>query len=279
MVLRIASPRCSMSHCVIRLGKNPGAMAFTAIRCRAHFTARSRVKAITAPLLALYPIASSTSASVPARPATLAILMILPPRPVSIMRRPTARLISMVPVTFVSSTLCHASSGISRTGAPQVAPALLMRMSTRPYSPSVRATDASTSSARATSQAAASARIPRSRRRAAAASSSPVLRAVSASEAPASPSASAIWKPRPREPPVTIATLPVRSNSSRTCMGHLARRSRRVSRAGPAPRWLRPPAGPPRARASGGRRGARRARGRRRTPAPCSRPPTGLRRS
>src|SRR5207302_7274384 len=131
MVLRIASPRCSISHCVIRLGKNPGAMAFTVIRCRAHFTARSRVKAITAPLLALYPIASSTSASVPARPATLAILMILPPRPVSIMWRPTARLTSMVPVTFVSSTLCHASSGISRTGAPHVAPALLMRTSTR----------------------------------------------------------------------------------------------------------------------------------------------------
>src|SRR5207302_8637328 len=40
--------------------------------------------------------------------------------------------------------------------------------------------------------------------------------------APISPSASAICKPRPREPPVTSATLPDRSNRSLTPMGHLA---------------------------------------------------------
>src|SRR5256885_11117330 len=40
--------------------------------------------------------------------------------------------------------------------------------------------------------------------------------------APISPSASAICKPRPREPPVTSATLPDRSNGSRTPTGHRA---------------------------------------------------------
>src|ERR1017187_9124234 len=49
--------------------------------------------------------------------------------------------------------------------------------------------------------------------------SSSALRAVSASIAPISPRASAICSPRPREPPVTSATLPVRSISFLTLIG------------------------------------------------------------
>ena len=37
----------------MRVGKKPGAIAFTVMPCRAHFTARSRVNAITPPLAAL----------------------------------------------------------------------------------------------------------------------------------------------------------------------------------------------------------------------------------
>src|SRR5262249_53559795 len=54
---------------------------------------------------------------------------------------------------------------------------------------------------------------PSFRRWAEASSSSPCLRAVIASFAPSSPTASAICKPSPREPPVINATLPERSNS------------------------------------------------------------------
>src|ERR1017187_2696867 len=49
--------------------------------------------------------------------------------------------------------------------------------------------------------------------------SSSALRAVRASLAPISPRASAICNPRPREPPVTSATLPVRSISFFTLIG------------------------------------------------------------
>src|SRR5438105_8697961 len=57
---------------------------------------------------------------------------------------------------------------------------------------------------------------------AAASSSSPCLRAVMATFAPSSPSASAICKPRPREPPVISAVLPERSNRSLTLMCSLS---------------------------------------------------------
>src|SRR5687767_606916 len=55
--------------------------------------------------------------------------------------------------------------------------------------------------------------MPLSCRCATASSRSPALRDVSMILAPASPSASAICSPRPREPPVTSACWPVRSNS------------------------------------------------------------------
>ena len=63
------------------LGNQPGAIAFTLIACLAHLQARSRVNAITPPLLAWYGIAFATSAGAPPSPATEAMLTILPPRP------------------------------------------------------------------------------------------------------------------------------------------------------------------------------------------------------
>src|SRR3990170_861126 len=61
--------------------------------------------------------------------------------------------------------------------------------------------------------------MPCAFRCATASSSSFCLRAVSASRAPISPSASAICSPSPREPPVTSATRPFRSRSCLTFMG------------------------------------------------------------
>ena len=60
--------------------------------------------------------------------------------------------------------------------------------------------------------------MPARSRPARASSSSSCLRAVSATRAPISPSAVAICSPMPREPPVTMAVLPSRSNRLRTLM-------------------------------------------------------------
>ena len=57
---------------------------------------------------------------------------------------------------------------------------------------------------------------PRPSRCERAASSSSCLRAVTATRAPISPNPSAIWRPMPREPPVTSAVLPLKSRSSLT---------------------------------------------------------------
>src|SRR4029077_14907251 len=84
------------------------------------------------------------------------------------------------------------------------------------------------------------------RRAADAASSSCCFRALIASLQPISPSASAIWNPMPRDPPVTSATFPPRSNSLFACMVapfldrvHLAdgRSVVRPAPTGPRPVW------------------------------------------
>lgn len=74
-------------------------------------------------------------------------------------------------------------------------------------------TVASTCATSATSHVAARQSMPRAGRSCSAASSQLVRRAVIAMAALASPSVSAISRPKPREPPVTSATLLVRSNS------------------------------------------------------------------
>src|SRR5579859_259799 len=68
------------------------------------------------------------------------------------------------------------------------------------------------------SHAAATERMPRERRCASASDSPPSPRAVIATAAPASPSASLICSPSPRLPPVTSATLPSSRSRSRTLL-------------------------------------------------------------
>src|SRR3954452_9907638 len=122
---------------------------------------------------------------------------------------------------FRSSTLSHAEAGNSASGAPHVAPALLTRMcSSSSCSPT------SAASARQASSVDRSAwtkrTVPNAESSARACSPSSGLRALRYTRAPACSSPRAIISPIPRVPPVTTATLPVRSNSS-TCRT-LARR-------------------------------------------------------
>src|SRR3954452_10383965 len=116
---------------------------------------------------------------------------------------------------FRSSTLSHAEAGNSASGAPHVAPALLTRMcSSSSCSPT------SAASARQASSVDRSAwtkrTVPNAESSARACSPSSGLRALRYTRAPACSSPRAIISPMPRVPPVTTATLPVRSNSS-TC--------------------------------------------------------------
>src|SRR3954447_12418637 len=120
-----------------------------------------------------------------------------------------------------SSTLSQAEAGKSASGAPHVAPALLTRMcSSSSCSPT------SAASARQASSVDRSAwtnrTVPWAASSARACSPSSALRALRYTRAPACSSPRAIISPIPRVPPVTTATLPVRSNSS-TCRT-LARR-------------------------------------------------------
>ena len=113
-------------------------------------------------------------------------------------------------------TFRHASSGWSTIAAPHVVPALFTRMSIGPRASIAVPTIGPMAAASDMSQAIGRASTPREARCAAALSNSSRLRAVIATRAPISPSASAICRPSPREPPVTSATLPVRSRSLRT---------------------------------------------------------------
>src|SRR5690348_1932213 len=113
------------------------------------------------------------------------------------------RVMRTSPFTFVSKTVRSSSSLDSSNGArPSARPALLIRMSTPPSSPTAAATKRSqlagsvTSSSRATSV---------SRRS--------TLRAPPATRTPASASIRAVERPKPDEAPVTIAVLPVRSTT------------------------------------------------------------------
>src|SRR5574343_226100 len=152
----------------------------------------------------------------PASPAMEATLTMRPARRGSIERLPTAWLKRKTERTLRFMTLSQASSGWSSAGAPQVAPALLTRMSIWPRRSIVSATTRCASSGLAASAAIQRASMPRACRWAVASSRSAALREVSMILAPASPRASAICRPRPREPPVTRATWPVRSNRAWT---------------------------------------------------------------
>src|SRR5690349_6114906 len=130
--------------------------------------------------------------------------------------RPAACANRKQPVRLTSITCCHLSSGMSSGISPHETPALLMRMSMRPHLRYVCSITAWTDSGLETSQRAETTSKPREVNSSTVLSSHSARRAQSISFAPASASPSAISRPIPREPPVTIATRPVRSNSSLT---------------------------------------------------------------
>ena len=131
--------------------------------------------------------------------------MILPLRRGIMQRLPTSWERKNIAFTFRFITLCQASAGCSSAGAPQVVPALFTRMSTVPKRSTAWSTIAGMVSNFARSPAMVSVSTPCFESRAFASSNSPCLRAVMATFAPASPSASAICNPSPREPPVINA--------------------------------------------------------------------------
>src|SRR5271166_1023116 len=148
-----------------------------------------------------------------------AMLMILPRRRGTMQRRPTSWVIANMAVRFNESTLFHACRGCSSVVAPQVVPALLTRISMGPIAATARSTNAGIAATSARSQTSGSASMPRRDFSCdVAASSSSDFLATRATRAPSSPSASAICNPRPRDPPVTSAVLPVMSNSCFTLM-------------------------------------------------------------
>src|SRR3954451_5207202 len=141
------------------------------------------------------------------------MLMIRPHCRVS-MSRPAACAKRNAPVRLMSTTFCHCASVMSSGSAAHVTPALLTRMSTRPYAAIVRSTTDWTSAAFETSQSAPSTVKPCLRILATVGVSHSSRRAHSISDAPASASPSAISCPIPRDPPVTIAMRPSSLNNS-----------------------------------------------------------------
>src|SRR3712207_5464576 len=119
-----------------------------------------------------------------------------------------------VPRTLTAITLSNFSGGISVGGAPQVAPELLTSTSTLPKVRSASATTRSTLSPSVTSSSRASALRPRASISSLTSSSGSSLRAQSTTLAPASERASAMWRPSPLPPPVTMAVLPSRRKRS-----------------------------------------------------------------
>ena len=154
----------------------------------------------------------------PPRPAIEATLMMRPDLRGIMLRRATSWLITNRLRMFRSITLSQASTGWSSAGAPQVAPALFTRMSILPSLAIVCSTMPRACASSDASAAIHCASMPRAFRCATASSRSAALRELSMSVAPASPSASAICKPSPRDPPVTSATWPLRSKRSCTLL-------------------------------------------------------------
>src|SRR5450755_995665 len=140
------------------------------------------------------------------------MLMILPP-PTAFMAGYTACEHKNALVRLVLITLSHSASS-SACGALRILmPALLTRMSIRPSSRNVRSTMAVTAALSVTSATTDIVLTPCPPSSATAASDFVSLRPTIATLAPASASPRAMPRPMPPLPPVTIATLPPRSNS------------------------------------------------------------------
>src|SRR5271165_6752028 len=118
-----------------------------------------------------------------------------------------------MPSTFVCRTFSQPFSGNSSSGAPQVAPALLTRMSRVGNRSRVSVASSTAAPGSDTSPGIAS-HSPSSASSRAAALTSSCLREETITLAPASTRPRAIISPIPREPPVTRAVLPATSNRS-----------------------------------------------------------------
>ena len=147
-------------------------------------------------------------------------MLITRPQPRAAMRGPNARAHSHGPLRLVSMTASQSASDRSWIGPRMLIPALLIRMSARPSELSMSAASFSTSAALVTSASNAAARRPVCLVICAAASSHAAReRPEIATSAPASASAVAMVRPRPRAPPVTSATRPSRRKASRMLRG------------------------------------------------------------
>jgi len=112
-----------------------------------------------------------------------------------------------------SKSACHIASVAAANSPVAEVPALLTRMSSRPKAASVSATTRSQSAALLTSACTGATRPPAARISAAVCSSRSRPRAAIATAAPSCASSTAVARPMPCVPPVTIATFPFRPRS------------------------------------------------------------------
>ena len=102
----------------------------------------------------------------------------------------------------------HSSTGASTTGPRSITPALLTRMSSRPWLATVCATAASAAARSVTSASITDALAPPAPSSSASALSRSPRRATSVTAAPSAASRRAVASPMPLDAPVTIATVP-----------------------------------------------------------------------
>src|ERR1700761_365545 len=137
--------------------------------------------------------------------------MILPP-PAAFIAAWTAREHRNALVRLVEITLSHSAISSVSGGLRMLMPALLIRISIRPSSRCTRSVMAATAASPVTSTVTAMALWPVSDRSATASADFASFRPTMAMIAPAAASPRAMPRPMPPLPPVTIATLPLRSN-------------------------------------------------------------------
>ena len=156
----------------------------------------------------------------PSPPATLnaradSTLTIVPGRPVSTMRCAVPRATRHAPSRLVPTTAAQSSSVTSSVEAGRAIPELFTRMSGVPSTSRTVSSAWPTLCASVTSIRTGCATPPVSRISRAAASSRPVRRAASATDAPCAARVPAKWRPRPLDAPVTSAVRPLRSKVGR----------------------------------------------------------------
>src|SRR3990172_7594751 len=144
------------------------------------------------------------------------VLTTRPPSPFSIIWTAAAWAHRKAPLRLTASTGSHISSPMSwawpsltfTTSPSRLMPALLIRMSNRPNSPTAASAILWTSTRSVTSPTTAAARPPASRTSPAACSNGPASRSPSTTQAPSWPKRSAVARPMPLPAPVIQATFP-----------------------------------------------------------------------